>query len=120
MQRRCASCLVAIADRLAERPHASNDQQKGLPASGGRAPESREDMRTAPCSPKPDMSTFIGWLDWRGAASRRRPSTPATSSPEADKAFYASLDDKQKAVLGSERWRQQAEEPRGRRGRRWR
>ncbi|MFO1117989.1 MAG: Spy/CpxP family protein refolding chaperone [Beijerinckiaceae bacterium] len=103
------------ADRLAERL-TLNDQQKGLLKAWQDARQkSREDMRTALCSPKPDMSTFIGRLDWRGKRLEAQLAAWKAERPKLE-AFYASLDDKQKAAWDDVR--QQAEERRGRRGRR--
>lgn len=102
------------ADRLSERL-ALNDQQKGLLKAWQEARQkSRDDMRTALCSPKPDMSTFIGRLDWRGKRLEAQLAAWKVERPKLE-AFYASLDEKQKASWDN--LRQQAEERRGRRRR---
>ena len=56
----------ADADRLAERLTLTEAQKALLKGWQDVRQKAREDARTALCTPKPDLSTFAGRLDWRG------------------------------------------------------
>ena len=49
------------------------------------------------CAPKPDLSTFAGRLDWRGKRLEAQLASFKAERPKLE-AFYASLDEKQKAA----------------------
>ena len=76
--------------------------------------KAREEARAALCSPKPDLSTFMGRLDWRGKRLETQLATYKAERPKLE-AFYASLDDRQKAAWDETRAR--AEERRASRRR---
>ncbi|MBX3526190.1 MAG: Spy/CpxP family protein refolding chaperone [Rhodoblastus sp.] len=84
------------AERLSDRL-ALDEKQKGLLRAWQEARiKAREDSRTAQCSPKPNLSTFQGRLDWRQKRLEAQlASFKATRAPL--EAFYAGLSDQQKA-----------------------
>ncbi|MCB1534989.1 MAG: Spy/CpxP family protein refolding chaperone [Rhodoblastus sp.] len=84
------------AERLSDRL-ALDEKQKGLLRAWQEARiKAREDSRTAQCTPKPDLSSFKGRLDWRQKRLEAQlASFKATRAPL--EAFYAGLSDQQKA-----------------------
>jgi hypothetical protein len=85
------------AERLAERLTLTDAQKATLKTWQDTRQKAREDARAVMCSPKPDLSTFAGRLDWRGKRLETQLATFKAERPKME-AFYASLDDKQKAA----------------------
>ncbi|MDE2362557.1 MAG: Spy/CpxP family protein refolding chaperone [Hyphomicrobiales bacterium] len=100
------------ADRLAERLSLNDGQKALLKAWQDARQKAREDARATLCSPKPDLSTFAGRLDWRGKRLATQLASFTAERPKLE-AFYASLDEKQKAAWDEARSRR--EERRSRR-----
>jgi len=83
------------AERLTDRLNLDQKQKDLLRAWQEARIKAREEARTAQCSPKPDLSTFKGRLDWRQKRLEARlASFKATRAPL--EAFYAGLTDQQK------------------------
>lgn len=84
------------AERLSDRLKL-DEKQKGLLRAWQEARiKAREESRAAQCSPKPDLSTFQGRLDYRQKRLETQLATfKATRAPL--EAFYAGLTDQQKA-----------------------
>lgn len=84
------------AERLTDRLNL-DQKQKGLLRAWQEARiKAREESRAAQCSPRPDLSTFKGRLDYRQKRLEARlASFKATRAPL--EAFYAGLSDQQKA-----------------------
>lgn len=102
------------AERLADRLNL-DERQKGLLRTWQEARiKAREESRTAQCSPKPDLSTFQGRLDYRQKRLEAQLAAfKATRAPL--EAFYAGLNDQQKASW--DEWRdRRGDRRRGRRG----
>ncbi|HMN73327.1 MAG TPA: Spy/CpxP family protein refolding chaperone [Rhodoblastus sp.] len=102
------------AERLSERL-TLDEKQKGLLKAWQEARvKAREDSRAAMCSPKPDLSTFQGRLDYRQKRLETQlASVKATRAPL--EAFYGSLSDQQKASWDEFR-EKRADRRRNRRG----
>ena len=84
------------AERLSDRLNLDQKQKDLLRAWQEARIKAREDSRTAQCSPKPDLATFQGRLDYRQKRIESQLATfKATRAPL--EAFYAGLNDKQKA-----------------------
>jgi len=83
------------AERLTDRLNL-DEKQKGLLRAWQEARiKAREESRAAQCSPKPDLSTFKGRLDYRQKRLEAQLATfKATRGPL--EAFYAGLSDQQK------------------------
>ena len=102
------------AERLSERL-TLDEKQKGLLKTWQEARvKARAESRTAMCSPKPDLSTFQGRLDYRQKRLETQLATfKATRAPL--EAFYGALSDQQKANWDEFR-EKRAERRRNRRG----
>lgn len=94
---RPAQAWGRYAERLTDRLNLDQKQKDLLRAWQEARIKAREDSRTAQCSPKPDLSTFQGRLDWRQKRLEANLAAfKATRGPL--EAFYAGLSDKQKAT----------------------
>lgn len=102
------------AERLSEQLKL-DEKQKGLLKAWQEARiKAREDSRSAQCSPKPDLATFHGRLDYRQKRLETQlASFKATRAPL--EAFYGSLSDQQKTTWDEFRDRR-GDKRRGRRG----
>lgn len=101
------------AERLSDRLNLDQKQKDLLRAWQEARVKAREDSRTAQCSPKPDLTTFKGRLDWRQKRLEAQlAGFKATRAPL--EAFYAGLSDQQKASWDAFRERR-GERRRGRR-----
>ena len=111
---RPAQAWGRYAERLTDRLNLDQKQKDLLRAWQEARIKAREDARTAQCSPKPDLSTFQGRLDYRQKRLEANlASFKATRAPL--EAFYAGLNDQQKASWDEFRDRR-GERRRGRRG----
>ncbi len=111
---RPAQAWGRYAERLTDRLNLDQKQKDLLRAWQEARIKAREDARTAQCSPKPDLSTFQGRLDYRQKRLEANlASFKATLAPL--EAFYAGLNDQQKASWDEFRDRR-GERRRGRRG----
>lgn len=93
---RPAQAWGRYAERLSDRLALDQKQKDLLRAWQEARIKARDDSRTAQCTPKPNLSTFQGRLDWRQKRIEAQlASFKATRAPL--EAFYASLSDQQKA-----------------------
>lgn len=101
------------AERLTDRLNL-DEKQKGLLRAWQEARiKAREESRTAQCTPKPNLSTFQGRLDYRQKRLEAQLATfKATRGPL--EAFYAGLSDQQKTSWDD--YRDRRGDRRGRRG----
>ena len=110
IERLCGAPVKATSsrysERLAERLTLTEPQKALLKGWQEVRQKAREDGRTAMCSPKPDLSTFAGRLDWRGKRLETQLASYKAERPKLE-AFYASLDDKQKSAWDETRARRE-------------
>lgn len=84
------------AERLSERL-SLDDKQKALLKDWQEARiKARDETRAAMCSPKPDLATFAGRLDYRQKRLEIQLATFKATRPKLE-AFYNALSDQQKA-----------------------
>ncbi|MEI2734948.1 MAG: Spy/CpxP family protein refolding chaperone [Rhodoblastus sp.] len=84
------------AERLTDRLNLDQKQKDLLRAWQEARIKAREESRAAQCSPKPNLATFQGRLDYRQKRLEAQLATfKATRAPL--EAFYAGLSDQQKA-----------------------
>jgi hypothetical protein len=102
------------ADRLAERLSLNDAQKKALADWQDARQKSRETTRSTLCSPKPDLSTFAGRMAFREKRLETRLASFKATRPSME-AFYASLDDRQRALWDEAREQRREERRRGRR-----
>ena len=87
---------AAMSDRLASKLALTDDQKAKFKDLEDARGKSRDDVRSAICNPKPDMSTFKGRLDLHQKFLEAQLAAVKAVRPKLD-AFYDSLNDKQKA-----------------------
>lgn len=101
------------AERLTDRLNLDQKQKDLLRAWQEARIKAREESRAAQCSPKPNLSTFQGRLDYRQKRLEAQLATfKATRAPL--EAFYAGLSDQQKTSWDD--YRDRRGDRRGRRG----